>query len=236
MFGQKFIEIHQYTRVTSDLVYSRNDIKRPKPDPVAFPSTRPFEDVLSMDKPKALGEGTDLEISDVSPAIFPGWKPIRWRFNSAERKLERRWRWRASSSSRRCFVRWSSIYIYIYIRRGIERWEGGLTKGEGSKFRESGKLDDDRGSRTRGARSWRGSGLFSTIWFRKRHFSLRWAPQCRGDCTATLWESDVDAWRLFNVENWSDMPEAEQRAPSSLSVLLSSPVIFHLYRDIAWKI
>lgn len=90
MFGQKFIEIHEYTRVTSDLVYSRNDIKRPKPDPVAFPSTRPFEDVLSMDKPKALGEGTDLEISDVSPAIFPGWKPIRWRFNSVERKLERR--------------------------------------------------------------------------------------------------------------------------------------------------
>ena len=57
MFGQKFIEIHEYTRVTSDLVYSRNDIKRPKPDSVAFPSTRPFEDVLSMDKPKALGGG-----------------------------------------------------------------------------------------------------------------------------------------------------------------------------------
>lgn len=235
MFGQKFIEIHEYTRVTSDLVYSRNDIKRPKPDPVAFPSTRPFEDVLSMDKPKALEGGNRSRNFRCFARNFPWLETDSVAIQFRGKKVGTA----VTVESVLLFaslLRSMIVYIYIYIRRGIERWEGGLTKGEGSKFRESGKLDDDRGSRTRGARSWRGSGLFSTIWFRKRHFSLRWAPQCRGDCTATLWESDVDAWRLFNVENWSDMPEAEQRAPSSLSVLLSSPVIFHLYRDIAWKI
>lgn len=66
-----------------------------------------------MDKRKALGEETDLEISDVSPAIFPGWKPIRWRFNSAERKLERRGDGRERRPLR--VVGWLDDRIYIYI-------------------------------------------------------------------------------------------------------------------------
>lgn len=73
-----------------------------------------LEDVLSIDKPKALGEETDLEISDVSPAIFPGWKPIRG--DSILRKES----WNGGDGRERRPLRvvgWldDRIYIYIYI-------------------------------------------------------------------------------------------------------------------------